>query len=130
MKISEPEQLRCWQAAHAFKLEVYRLVESSPGASRDFRYRDQLRESARAPESDIAEGFRRRCPALGYFSAAASAHALSLGDDCDRHTLNFHDSQQRLIKRGFRVLNFKDSRDSSVPKRAKPPLDSSDSSDS
>src|SRR5262245_37212282 len=32
-KIREPEQLRAWQTAHQFKLEVYRLIEASPGAS-------------------------------------------------------------------------------------------------
>src|SRR5262245_45407473 len=63
-KVRDPEQLRSWQAAHRFKLEVYRLIDDSSRASRDFRYRDQVRDAASAIESDIGEGFRRYFPGV------------------------------------------------------------------
>ena len=51
-----------WQLAEAFKKEVFRLVRQSPGASRNFKYRDQLREAAGGISKHIAEGYLRCAP--------------------------------------------------------------------
>jgi len=128
MKIQDPEQLRTWQAAHKFKLEVYRLLKSSPAASRDFKYVDQVRDAASSVESDIGEGFRRVhaaviCQFLTYalsslqeattrvkdgvdrehFTAAEARLSLVLGEDCKRYMKNWWDSLQKYLppeKRG------------------------------
>lgn len=49
------EDLKAWQLARAFKLEVYRLVKSRPEAYRDFRFRSQIFDSAAGNEMNIAE---------------------------------------------------------------------------
>lgn len=53
------EDLIAWQLAHAFKLEVYGLLKSTPAAMEDYRFRDQLRASAASVGMNIGEGFRR-----------------------------------------------------------------------
>jgi four helix bundle protein len=53
--------LRAWQAARAFKLAVYGLIELPP-LSRDERLSTQLREAAASAVSDISEGFGRFDP--------------------------------------------------------------------
>jgi four helix bundle protein len=53
--------LRAWQAARAFKLSVYGLIERAP-LSRDERLSTQLREAAASAASHISEGFGRFDP--------------------------------------------------------------------
>jgi four helix bundle protein len=53
--------LRAWQAARAFKLSVYALIELPP-LSRDERLSTQLREAAASAVSHISEGFGRFDP--------------------------------------------------------------------
>jgi len=123
-KIREPEQLRSWQAAHQFKLEVYRLLDDSAAALRDFRFRDQLRDAASDIESDIGEGFKRFYPSVicqfltyalssleeavtrvhdgitrGYFPAKDAQLSLQLGQDCERYVTNWWKSLQPYIKK-------------------------------
>jgi four helix bundle protein len=52
----------CWQLANELKLEVYAFT-STPAAARDFRYCNQIRDSARGAPRTIAEGFGRYRPA-------------------------------------------------------------------
>ena len=54
--------LRAWQTARAFKRAVYRLSDSGTLA-RDFKLRDELRESAASAVSQVAGGFGRLHPA-------------------------------------------------------------------
>jgi four helix bundle protein len=54
--------LRAWQAAYAFKLKVYELIEHGPLAN-DEKLRKQLREGAASAPSQISEGFGRFDPA-------------------------------------------------------------------
>ena len=116
-------ELWAYQLAQAFKREVYRLVDESHGASRDFKFKDQLRDSASSVPRNIGEGFRRFGAAeiahflniaLGsleeskinlvdgidrkYFTAAACAKAFHLAKRCDKATLNFHRSLQQFIR--------------------------------
>ena len=46
MGVKYLEELIAYQLSQAFKREVYRLIDGSKGATRDFKFRDQLRDSA------------------------------------------------------------------------------------
>jgi four helix bundle protein len=117
------KELVAYQLAQAFKREVYRLIDNSEGASRDFKFKDQLRDSASGIARNIAEGFRRFGAAeiahfvniaLGslaeskvnlidgidrrYFTKAACANAFHLAKRCDKATKNFHASLQPFIR--------------------------------
>jgi four helix bundle protein len=63
-------ELRAYQKARAFKLEVYRLIDESSEAQRDRKFRSQLMEAAASNEMNVREGFRR-------FRAGDMAHFLS-----------------------------------------------------
>jgi four helix bundle protein len=54
-------ELVCWQLAFELSERVNRLLQSGP-ATRDFKYRDQLADSARSAPRNIAEGFGRFNP--------------------------------------------------------------------
>lgn len=51
-----------WQLAFQILEQVNALLKSGP-ASKDFKYRDQLADSARSVPANIAEGFGRYGPA-------------------------------------------------------------------
>ena len=53
------EEIHAYNLTRAFKLEVYRLIRSSPEARSDWRYRSQVREALAGAESNISEGFAR-----------------------------------------------------------------------
>jgi four helix bundle protein len=55
------EDLEAWQLAYELKREVYALTATGP-ASRDLRFREQIRESAASSTKNIAEGFGRFSP--------------------------------------------------------------------
>ena len=55
-------ELECWQLANELKLKVYAFIAKLPPA-RDFKYCDQIRESARSAPRNIAEGHGRYRPA-------------------------------------------------------------------
>ena len=55
------EDLEAWQIADELKREVYALTETG-SASKDFKFRDQIRDSAASSTKDIAEGFGRFSP--------------------------------------------------------------------
>ncbi len=57
-KIERFEDLECWQAARAFRRQVYRLSHL-PDFSRDFALVGQIRRAAISVGSNIAEGFER-----------------------------------------------------------------------
>jgi four helix bundle protein len=52
------EELEIWQIARSLSLKVYKLTEVGP-ASKDFKFRDQIRASAGSVMDNIAEGFER-----------------------------------------------------------------------
>jgi four helix bundle protein len=83
------DELVAYQLARTFKLEVYRLVRESQGASADQRFRDQLFDAASGVESCVAEGFRRYGAAefaqfLRYALASLTEAELRLRDGVDR----------------------------------------------
>jgi len=61
MAIRDFKDLVCWQLSYSLKCEVYAFTADGP-ASRDFRYRDQIRDSASGAPRCIAEGFGRFRP--------------------------------------------------------------------
>jgi four helix bundle protein len=124
MGVSRLEDLRAWQLARAFKLEVYRLIRASPDAKRDYRFKDELSEAAMGGESNIAEGWRRYLAGeMGRFLAYASAsleeatrrvqdgidreyfredeaqHALNLGVEAGKTTSALRTSLEPFMKR-------------------------------
>ena len=56
------QDLIAWQTATLFKDEVRRLVDGSPKATRDLKYRDQIFESSLSVPVNISEGFLRFSP--------------------------------------------------------------------
>jgi four helix bundle protein len=59
--VSRYEDLICWQLAHELEQEVFALTETGP-ASRDFKFRNQIRDSSSSATRNIAEGFGRYWP--------------------------------------------------------------------
>lgn len=62
MGIRHYQDLVCWQLASALKKEVYALTDRA-GVKSDFKFCQQVRDSARSAPSNIAEGFARFRPA-------------------------------------------------------------------
>jgi four helix bundle protein len=54
-------ELVCWQLSNELKLKVYAFTARTP-ASNDFKYCNQVRDSARSATRNIAEGFGRFQP--------------------------------------------------------------------
>ena len=87
MGIRRFEELVAWQLARELSLEVFAATETG-SAARDFKFRDQVRDSASSVARNIAEGFGRFSPgdfarflryALG--SLAETRHLLMEGRD-------------------------------------------------
>jgi four helix bundle protein len=117
------DELRAWQTARAFKLEVYRLLRASPEAWSDYRFRSQLADAASGGEANIAEGFRRFLAAdfarfmsyavgsieeavrrvrdgidRGYFTSLDGQQAFDLGELARRTAMALHASLRRLAE--------------------------------
>jgi four helix bundle protein len=56
-----PEEFDAWQLAWAFKQRIFAFTSITP-ASRDRRFCDEIRKSARSAPDNISEGFYRFCP--------------------------------------------------------------------
>jgi four helix bundle protein len=56
------QDLICWQLADELEKLVFELTETGP-ASRDFKFRDQIRDSSSSVTRNMAEGFGRFFPA-------------------------------------------------------------------
>jgi four helix bundle protein len=71
------EDLIVWQLSVRIRDRVDVLVDSGP-ASRDFKFRDQIRDSAASAPRNISEGFPRfNPPEIAYFMSVAKS---SLGE--------------------------------------------------
>jgi len=69
------EDLLVWQRAHALHLSVYEATKTPP-ASRDYRFRDQIRDASESIERNVAEGFGRYNPLVfAHFLDTARASA-------------------------------------------------------
>jgi four helix bundle protein len=61
MSVHDFRELVCWQLSYALKCEVDAFTSTGP-ASRDFKYRDQIKDSSSSSPRNIAEGFGRFRP--------------------------------------------------------------------
>jgi four helix bundle protein len=82
------EDLEAWRIADELKREVYALIATG-AASKDFKFCNQIRESAASPTGSIAEGFGRFRPGpFAQFMEMAIGSAMetrnSLKDGIDR----------------------------------------------
>src|SRR2546421_6087288 len=59
--IHDFRDLVCWQLSYSLKCEVFEFTATGP-AARDFKYRDQIRDSSASAPRNIAEGFGRFQP--------------------------------------------------------------------
>jgi four helix bundle protein len=92
--------LRSWQLAREFKLEIYDLI-SRPPICLDQRLSDQLREAAASVPSNISEGFGRFDPGdFARFLKIARGSLLEcknhLIDAVDRGLVNAHDTARGM----------------------------------
>jgi len=55
------EDLLSWQRMHELNIEVWKATRTGP-ASRDFDFRDEIRDAADSAERNVAEGFGRYKP--------------------------------------------------------------------
>jgi four helix bundle protein len=110
------QELEVWQLADALKIEVYALIATGP-ASRDFKFRDQIRDSAASTTKNISEGFGRFWPAdFARFMEVALASAMetqdSLKDGVDRgyftpgRVSNAQHLVERTIKCSVRFIGY------------------------
>ena len=61
MPVRDFRDLVCWRLSYELKCEVVEFTATGP-ASRDFKYRDQIRDSSASAPRNIAEGFGRFRP--------------------------------------------------------------------
>ena len=90
--VSDFRDLVCWQLSYELKCEVFELTATGP-SSRDFKFRDQIRDSSASAPRNIAEGFGRFRPAefarfLGYAKASLDETQNHLIDGRDRGYLS------------------------------------------
>jgi four helix bundle protein len=102
------EELEVWQLADALKVEVYALIGTGP-ASKDFEFRDQIRNSAASTTKNISEGFGRFRPAdfaryMEFAVASLMETKDSLKDGVDRgyFTPDRVASAQKLAERSIK----------------------------
>ena len=89
MAVYQVEDFAAYDFAVRFKLEVYRLINGSRGASMNFKYRGQLEEAASGIEGAMSEGFGRRRPRefalyLRYSLGSLNEARTRLRDGIDR----------------------------------------------
>jgi len=104
MAVREFRDLACWQLAYALKSEIFAFTATLP-ASRDFKFRDQIRDSSASAPRNIAEGFGRLTPRefvrfLGYARGSIVETQNHLIDARDRGYID-----EALFKRLFNLAS-------------------------
>ena len=84
------QDLVCWQLADELETLVFELTETGP-ACRDFKFRDQIRDSSSSATRNMAEGF-------GRFWPADHAHFLRIAKSSLMET---HSSARTGLNRGY-----------------------------
>jgi four helix bundle protein len=87
MSVRDFRELVCWQLSYELKCEVVAFTSTGP-ASKDFKYRDQIRDSSSWAPSNIAEGFGRFRP--GDFARFLEIARASL-DETRNHLIDGRD---------------------------------------
>jgi four helix bundle protein len=101
------EDLIVWQLANQLKRDIYAFT-TKPPASRDFKYRDQIRDAAASVTRNTAEGFGLFRPKQFKNFLAIAAGSLQevkdeLHDGLDRGYLTA-DEHLRLLRLTLRAL--------------------------
>ncbi|MGE5814113.1 MAG: four helix bundle protein [Acidobacteriota bacterium] len=98
-------ELVCWQLSSELKRKIY-AVMARPKVARDFKFCDQIRESARSAPRNIAEGFGKyNPPEFGrYLNIAAGSLAETQNHLRDAFDLQYVEQKEfgelwRLAKR-------------------------------
>jgi four helix bundle protein len=89
MSVRDFRELVCWQLSYELKCEVVAFTSTGP-ASKDFKYRDQIRDSSSSAPSNIAEGFGRFRP--GDFARFLEIARASL-DETRNHLIDGRDRE-------------------------------------
>lgn len=128
MGVRDVRDLVCWRLAHELKCEVVAFTATGP-ASRDFKYRDQIRDASASATRNIAEGFGRYTPGeFARFLSWARASLLetidALLDGRDRGYLtpHLHDRLSNLARAALKTttnLMLAKQRDAAARKRAR-----------
>ena len=123
MAVRSYRDLIAWQLASQFQKEVLRLLQASPEAWRNNKFRDQLIDAVNSVVANLAEGFRRFSPGefckfidyslaslgeaevrleggidVGYFSAEHCALAFQLARRCLTASIRLKQSQSRFTR--------------------------------
>jgi four helix bundle protein len=104
MAVRDFRDLVCWQLAYALKSDVIAFTDTGE-VSRDFKFRDQIRDSSASAPRNIAEGFGRYTPRefarfLSYARASLFETQNHLIDARDRGYL-----EDRTYHRLFNLAN-------------------------
>jgi four helix bundle protein len=104
------EELVSWQRMHELNIEVWNATEHGR-VSRDFDFRDQVRDAADSAERNIAEGFGRYKPLVFAnfldFSRASACETRSLlrkGLTCGYFSADDFDRLDKLAVRGLQAV--------------------------
>ena len=114
------EDLVCWQLADELEQLVFELTATGP-ASRDFKFRDQIRDSSSSTTRNMAEGFGRYRPAefanflrIARGSLMETHHSAGAGLNKGYFSSNDTDRMQRLAARSSkattRLIDYLDSK--------------------
>jgi len=122
------EELEVWQLATRLRDKVFALTESGP-ASRNFKFRDQIRTSSSSAPANIAEGFGRFKPReFAYFMRIARGSLLEtrnhVQDGRTKQYFSEEDTKDLLMLQvratiaATRLVTYLDSCPPDGPKRA------------
>ena len=107
--VSRYEDLIAWQLAYELQREVFALTETG-SAAKDFKFRDQIRDSSSSATRNIAEGFGRYGPAefarflnIARGSLTETHNSLRDGRDRGYFTAIDTDRLQRLAGRSAKA---------------------------
>jgi four helix bundle protein len=108
--VSRYQDLVAWQLAHELQREVFAFTETGP-ASKDFKFRDQIRDSSSSVTRNIAEGFGRYRPAefarflnIARGSLTETHNSVRDGHDRGYFTAVGADRMQRLAGRAGKAI--------------------------
>src|SRR5215467_4652679 len=87
------QDLICWQLADELEKLVFELTETGP-ASKDFKFRDQIRDASSSATRNMAEGFGRFLPAQHANFLRIAKSSLFETHNCTGWV------QERLFQRG------------------------------
>jgi four helix bundle protein len=96
------KDLVCWQLSNELKCEVFAFTEIGP-AARDFKYRDQVRDSSASAPSNIAEAFGRFRPRD---AARFTEFACASLQETRNHLIDGHQRSYLTVELCTRLLHL------------------------